>query len=53
MGVQKPLQFIKSLYTDPFRWNLVKSTVVFFGAIYIARELATAEKAAQNLAPGV
>lgn len=42
----KTVQFVKSLYNDPFRWSLVKSVALFAVAIYVAKEMSAAEHAA-------
>jgi len=43
--------FVKSLYKDPMRWQLVKHTAIFLGAVFVAREFSDVDLMAPP--PGV
>jgi len=34
------LEFSKSMYTDPYRWSIVKGALFFSAGIFVAREFA-------------
>ncbi|KAH7637196.1 uncharacterized protein LOC124494409 [Dermatophagoides farinae] len=38
-GGNRIINMAKSVYNDPFMWNLVKSWAFFAGGVFIAREV--------------
>ncbi|KAK2182116.1 hypothetical protein NP493_366g02051 [Ridgeia piscesae] len=41
--VSGSVRFVKSLYNDPFRWQVVKSVSFFALGVYLAVEIANAD----------
>uniref|UniRef100_A0A0L8IED1 Uncharacterized protein n=1 Tax=Octopus bimaculoides TaxID=37653 RepID=A0A0L8IED1_OCTBM len=37
------VEFMKSFWTDPLKWQIVKSLAVFGGAVYLARVISSYE----------